>query len=156
MEALRETLRDQIRGILREEIAALRATNPFAVPQSIVQTVRIDTDGDVMQFARDVLARAQDPGFVRDVTEGRVRFALERTATTYPVSGHAPTMATIVASTPAPQTNPWLDKTLITEKDIAAVGQGHRVLRIGQRCRLTPLAQDEARRKGIRIERNAA
>jgi len=152
MEALRETLRDQIRSMLREEIAALRAPSGSCTTQA----VRMDTDSDLMQFACALLARAQDPGFIHDVTEGRMRFALDRTRTTYPASVCTPLTATMVASTSVPQVNPWLDKALITEKDIAAIAQGQRVLRIGQRCCLTPLAKDEARRRGIRIERNAA
>jgi hypothetical protein len=48
---------------------------------------------------------------------------------------------------------PELRKGLITERDIACVAEGETRLRITKQARLTPLAGDEARRRGIRIER---
>jgi len=140
-------LREQIRSILREELAALR-TSPLPAPVAR-QTVRIDNDSDLLHFARALLARAQDPGFIADVQAGRVGFSLERHAP-------APNGSVPVASPSALPGPSWSDKTLLTEKDMAALGQGQRVLRVGRHCRLTPLAKDEARRRGIKIERNAA
>ncbi|RMF34158.1 MAG: hypothetical protein D6754_15490, partial [Alphaproteobacteria bacterium] len=48
---------------------------------------------------------------------------------------------------------PRLDKPLVTERDVAALAQAARRLVLGPRSRLTPLARDELRRRGIRIER---
>jgi len=138
-------LREQIRSLLREELAALRV----AAPPCAREAVRIENDSDLLHFARDLLARAQDPGFVADVHAGRVRFALERR--TYPEPAHT---AFTLSSAPVPSA--CLDKALITEKDVAVLGSGARVLRIAKHCCLTPLAKDEARRRGIKIERNPA
>jgi len=135
-------LREQIRSILREELAGLRASTPAPA----VQTVRIETDSDLLHFARTLVARAQEPGFAEHLAAGRVRFTLERARHT------APTFTQGV-SPPVPQPQPWQNKTLLTEKDIAALGSEQRVLHVCKQCRLTPLAQDEARRRGIRIER---
>jgi hypothetical protein len=55
-----------------------------------------------------------------------------------------------------PPTVPELRKSLVTERDIAAVAQGQTRLRVLKTARLTPLAGDEARRRAIRIERTLA
>ena len=61
---------------------------------------------------------------------------------------------TLVTTMPAAV--PELRKGLITERDIAAVAEGEVRLRVAKTARLTPLAGDEARRRGIRIERTLA
>lgn len=137
-------LRDEIRAILREEIVALSGG-----PQSVASTseaVQIKSNADLMRFAQDLLARAQDPAFAARVAQGRHRFELEQ---------HRPIGAPIV-SAPAKSKPNTLTKTLVTERDIGALGAGIQVLSIGKTSRLTPLARDEARRRGIRIERSEA
>jgi len=75
-------LREQIRSLLREELAALRG----AATQPARLAVQIENDHDLLHFARDLLARAQDPDFVADVNAGRVRFTLEHRARAAPMS----------------------------------------------------------------------
>ncbi len=58
--------------------------------------------------------------------------------------------------TTIPPKVPELSKSLITERDLAAVPNGETRLRITKTALLTPLANDEARRRGIRIERTIA
>ena len=139
-------LRDEIRAILREEFAALRAeTDTAATVSPACERVQIANSADLTRFARDLVARAADPAFAERVARGELIF--EKAAD--PPAGGA-----IVSGPAKPQANA-LDKALICERDLAAL-DGGRLLRIGKRSRLTPLAQDEARRRGIRIERSEA
>lgn len=138
-------LRDEIRAILREEIAALTAQTAAAPPPSH-ERVRIASSSDLTRFAQDLLARAADPAFAARVARGEMRFELAEDRPLTPSIVTSP-------SRPAPDT---LDKPLVTERDIAALAGNARVLRLGRSSRLTPLARDEARRRGIRIERSEA
>lgn len=137
-------LRDEIRAILREEIAALK----HEVIGPATETVRISSSTDLNCFAKDILARASSPDFVTAVTSGAQTFALAGTPTA--IAAQAPRA---IISNPAPTGGACIEKPLITEADIAQLGPETRSLRVGPHSRLTPLANDEARRKGIRIER---
>lgn len=162
-------LRSLIRQILAEEIAGLA---PMIVAGPQVEQVRVGTEAELTDFALSVLARAQEPGFAASLREGRIRFAPEAAVssgvvpefTPPPAPRMAPPMPaarsaaaqsmTLVTTVPAAV--PELTKSLITERDIAAIGEGESRLRVGRSARLTPLAGDEARRRGIRIERTLA
>lgn len=149
-------LRALIRELLSEEIAALRAEMRGAVQE---EHVRVGTAADLTEFALSVARRASDPTFAVALREGRMRFVPEPPPPRHvpiaqpanaPFTGAPPTLVTTV-----PATVLELMKPLITERDIAAVAEGETRLRIGRRSRLTPLAGDEVRRRGIRIERSA-
>ncbi len=163
-------LRSLIRQILAEEIAGLRA-GALGGPQ--VERVRAGTEADLTEFALSVLARAQEPGFAAALREGRIRFAPEPVAPAHagPLPQAAPVFAPVPAPVSAPRPAPAppmtlvttmpaavpeLRKGLITERDIAAIAEGEVRLRVAKTARLTPLAGDEARRRGIRIERTLA
>jgi hypothetical protein len=135
-------LRDEIRSILREEIAALKGGSQSDALTS--EAVRIKSNADLARFAQDLLTRAQDPAFAARVKQGSYRFELEQ---------HQLIGAPIVLAPAKPKLN-VLTKTLVTERDIGALSAGTQVLSIGKTSRLTPLARDEARRRGIRIERS--
>ncbi len=157
-------LRDEIRAILREEIAALRSE---IAPGCAPERVQINGSLDLDRFARDLVTRAQnDPGFAAAVASGAQRFELSGGAPLHAAPLHAAPMHTAPANTYTPHivTGPAaaprakaaeLAKTLVTERDIEALDKGAKVLRVPKQCRLTPLANDEARRRGIRIERFA-
>jgi hypothetical protein len=138
-------LRDEIRAILREEIAALRAEAGQAAPQS--EPVRIASSADLNRFAQDLLRRAASAEFAARVMAGEHRFELAGTAMSGAANG-AP-----IVTGPARTPPDVIDKPLITERDIAGLGAGPRTLRLGPKSRMTPLARDEARRRGLRIER---
>lgn len=170
-------LRSLIRQILAEEIAGLAGAGAlagaFGGPQ--VERVRVGCEDGLTAFALSVLDRAQEPGFAAALREGRLRFAPEGAgdgngwpgpASAVPVHAapapyRAPMPAhaaaahaapvTLVATVPSPV--PELRKGLVTERDIAAVAEGESRLRVMKTARITPLAGDEARRRGIRIER---
>lgn len=151
-----DELRQLIRELLSEEIAALRAEMRGAIQE---ERVRVGTAAELTEFARSVVRRASDPNFAAALREGQVLFLPEQTPTFVPTilqppnAPSAATTTTIVSTVPAKA--PELMKALITERDIAAVPEGERRLRIGRTSRLTPLASDEARRRGIKIERSA-
>ncbi len=167
-------LRSLIRQILAEEIAALRSESPGG-PQ--VERVRAGSAAELTEFALSVLARAEEPGFAAALREGRLRFAPEAgapaCAAPAPVPAYAspayvppayvppsyappPAAAPVTLVSTMPARVPELRKALVTERDIAAVAEGETRLRITKSARITPLAGDEARRRGLRIERTLA
>lgn len=140
-------LREEIRAILREEIASLRAEAAhLAMP--VHEPVRIASSAELNRFAQDIARRAADPEFRTALARGDMLFEL----TGGPSQAHAPASAP-VATGPARTAPDTLTKPLVTERDIAALDRATRALRLGPSTRLTPLARDEARRLGIRIER---
>lgn len=151
-------IRALIKEVLAEELASLRAE---LAHDAAIEVVKVDTSADLSRFALSVLGRADDPGFVSALRNGRLHFEPVRDAGTLeplerlpPVVMRTPVTkqpATLVATIP-PRVSE-LSKGLITERDLAAVADGERRLRIKKTARLTPLAKDEARRRGIRIER---
>lgn len=163
-------LRSLIRQILAEEIAALRSESPGG-PQ--VERVRAGSEAELTEFALSVLERAQEPGFAAALREGRLRFAPEAGAPACAAPAPAPpahvppahvppsyapppAAAPVTLVTTMPARVPELRKALVTERDIAAVAEGETRLRITKSARITPLAGDEARRRGLRIERTLA
>ncbi|VDC23392.1 hypothetical protein [Pseudogemmobacter humi] len=149
-------LRALIRDLLSEEIAALRAE---ILGGTQAERVAVGNEAELTAFALNIARRAQDPGFVSALEAGRIRYAPAHTAAYAPalVPAAAPRAAppaALVAT--VPPSVPELRKGLITERDIAAVPEGEPRLRITKTARLTPLAGDEARRRGIRIERTLA
>lgn len=137
-------LREEIRAILREELGALRRE------ERQVERVRIATSADLNRFAQDLIRRASSPDFAAQVASGALVFDLAAAPASAPIG--APINAPIVSG-PARTPPAMIEKPLITERDIATLGEGARSLRLAPGSRLTPLARDEARRKGIRIER---
>lgn len=156
-------LRALIRELLSEEIAALRAE---VLGGAAAERVCVGTERELTDFALTVARRVQEPGFLDALEAGRIRYApagapVEAAPSATPAAGRgatpspsAPQPATLVTTVPAPV--PELRKGLVTERDIAALGEGDIRLRVARNARLTPLASDEARRRGIRIERTLA
>ena len=158
-------LRSLIRELLSEEIAALRS-EILAQAGLQAERVNVSTEADLTDFALTVARRAQEPGFLRALEAGQIRYAPEGApVAAEPVQHRAPPQVVhpslpstqavpLVASAPAAV--PELRKSLVTERDIAAIGPDETRLRIMKTTRLTPLASDEARRRRIRIERTLA
>jgi len=153
-------LRALVRELLSEEIAALRAE---ILGGNAVERVAVGTEAELNDFALNVARRAQEPGFLSALEAGRIRFApqagaaagagVER-AQTLSAPPSPPQPVRLVTTLPA--VVPEIRKGLVTERDIAAIAEGETRLRIAKTARLTPLAGDEARRRGIRIERTSA
>ena len=122
-------LRDEIRAILREEIAALTKETHVMTPPPSRERVQIASSADLNRFAQDILARAADPDFAGRVARGEISFELAQ---------HRPAGAPIVSGTPKPARD-VLDKPLVTERDIAALTGGARSLRLGRNSAADPL-----------------
>jgi hypothetical protein len=147
------SLRDEIRAILREEIAALRSE---IAPARAPERVRIAGSVDLDRFARDLVTRAQaDADFAAAVSSGAQRFELVGGGAAHPVAANTHTPRIVTAPPNPARKAAELAKKLVTERDIDALDPHARVLRVPKQCCLTPLASDEARRRGIRIERFA-
>lgn len=148
-------LRALIRDLLSEEIAALRAE---ILGGAQAERVAVGNEAELTAFALNIARRAQEPGFTAALEAGRIRYSpVQAAPAPVPATAPAPRPAAPVALVAtAPPSVPELRKGLITERDIAAVAEGEPRLRITKTARLTPLAGDEARRRGIRIERTLA
>lgn len=147
------SLRDEIRTILREEITVLRAEMTLI---HAPERVHICSSEDLTRFACDILDRAaRDSGFAASVTSGVQRFELTGGIPGYvaPATTRALRIVTGTNTVPAHTKAPQIFKSLVTERDIAALDAATKMLRVPKNSRLTPLANDEARRRGIRIER---
>lgn len=145
-------LREEIRAILREEIAALRSGLASAPPCETEQ-VRLASSAELNRFAADLVRRAGEPEFRARVARGEIMFELVPGRAPGVAASSAPIVAAPIVQGPARRAPERLEKTLITERDIAALGGEVRSLQLAPHSRLTPLARDEARRRGIRIER---
>jgi hypothetical protein len=136
-------LREEIRTILREELASVIEAR--MLPD--IQRIKIENSHDLNAFARLILEKMSNPKFAEQLNSGQVMFELDDQATTYRK------MHTIPASVakPTQKSVPTINKNLITEADIANVSAGN--VLVPRSARITPLAKDEAKRKGVRIER---
>lgn len=151
-------IRALIKEILAEELSSMRAE--FA-RDAAVERVSVSTSTDLNRFALSVLDRANDPRFVSALRNGRFHFDPVRNVETPERVEQVPPAAMRTPAAKQPETLvttippkiPEFSKSLITERDLAAVANGETRLRITKTARLTPLAKDEARRRGIRIER---
>lgn len=146
---IREVLAEELKGMGADRHGANADTSPR--PQVREERVAMHSDADLRRFALRMMELAADGRAVQEIKAGRWIFRLDGGgaasgggAAMDPASGHA-------VGTTAPEVLEF-DRGLVTERQIAGLSQGAR-LRIGKRVRLTPLARDEARRKGIHLER---
>ena len=153
-------LRALVRELLSEEIAALRAE---ILGGNAVERVAVGTEAELNDFTLNVARRAQEPGFLSALEAGRIRFVPQAGAAAgaaaeraIPLSAPPLPPQPVRLVTTLPAAVPEIRKGLVTERDIAAIAEGETRLRIARTARLTPLAGDEARRRGIRIERTSA
>jgi len=143
-------LRELIREILVEVLESLPELRGAEVKS---ERVTLRANDDLNAFAKSLIERAQDSEFADAVRDGRHVFVLDQPSRQVVLPTERQAQPTpIVSSTPAAVTA--LTKALITERDLAQLGlQQQGRLRIGLKSRLTPLAADELRRRGVKIER---
>ncbi|MGC9368177.1 MAG: hypothetical protein ACP5DX_01430 [Paracoccaceae bacterium] len=146
-------LRNIIREVLAEEIARLRPELSAGAPRVTEEMVTIRSSADLNAFAMRLLERAQDGRLKADMAAGRHRFVLSHDGgapghATPPVHAHQP-----AAPAPAAPAHAEFLRGMVTERDIAALAEGTRVIRAGKSVCLTPLARDEITRRGIKLER---
>lgn len=123
-------LRSMVRDVLREVMAARTAANGNAA--SAVEPVRIASDADLAAFVQRLI----EPATLDAVRAGKLRFSL---------SGAA------VPRLQPPPPGQVFDGVITEQKIGKAASGGTLVLAPG--AVLTPLAQDKARRLGLKIER---
>jgi len=140
-------LRHLIREILTEELGQALVTTPTA-SRVTEERVQIRSNAELDAFVRRLLAAAKDGRLRADIEAGRHVFRLAETGAPLPLQAHQ-------SMAPAPHSLPPVrfERGLVTERDVSCIPRGAQHLEVGKTVRFTPLASDELRRRGIRIER---
>lgn len=141
-------LRALIRDVLREELATMRPRE--ATPQVRHESVAISSDADLAAFVRRILALGADSRARAGIESGRHIFHLASSVTGTAHEAHDRPRARTGGTGATPVS---YERGLVTEREIRNLPEGATQLRIGKSVRLTPLAQDELRRRGVKIER---
>lgn len=136
-------LKEEIRNFLREELSLMK--DEFRLSETILEQVVIQSNDDLMAFVHNILGRAADVSFVSQVQEGTLRFELSQQMN---MSTNSRNERNLDGKKHAS-----IEKTLITERDIGKLDNSEKAINIWKSSRLTPLARDEIRRRGIKIER---
>jgi hypothetical protein len=141
-----DTVRTIIREVLAEELQRFKSARSTAgVPRTDVREERVSiaSDADLAVFVARLLELTKDAQARRDIEEKRHVFRLapgapvERAAS--PAKG---------AAQPA-----RIESGMVSERQIDALPPGTTQVVIGRSVRLTPLARDRARARGITLER---
>ena len=136
-------LKEEIRNLLREELALMK--DEFKLSETAVEQVVIRSNDDLMAFVDYILGRAADTSFVRQIKEKALRFELSEQLS---MSANSCTDRNL-----DDKKYVSIEKILITERDIGKLDNSEKAINIWKSSRLTPLARDEIRRRGIKIER---
>lgn len=149
-----DDLRALIREVLTDELAALRrGEGATAAPQVREEVVELRSSADLNAFVRRIMALARDGRARAEIEAGRHLFRLGQgtgaSAPSAAASAYEPRGVTASAA-PSPVR---FQRGLVTERDVAALPDGQRGIAVAKSVRFTPLARDELRRRGIRIER---
>ena len=136
-------LKEEIRNLLREELSLMK--DEFKLSHTAVEQVVIRSNDDLMAFVHNILGRAADASFVRQIKERTLRFELSKQLSMGINSCNDQNLDD--------KKYVSIDKILITERDIGKLDSAEKVINIWKSSRLTPLARDEIRRRGIKIER---
>ena len=136
-------LKDEIRNVLRQELMLIQQELKSIKPR--VEHVNINSSDQLMDFVRELLDRAEERNFVDQIKEGALRFEIsDKINKTDNLEGDPNLHVRKQAS---------INKMLITERDIGDLKASEKAISIWKSSRLTPLARDEIRRRGISIER---
>ncbi len=141
---MHDEIRKVIRELLREELATLRSAERSPEAKSTrEERVSINTDAELAAFVQRLLKLAANETARADLQAGRHVFRLSRGASRVsdPVAGAG---ATSIAQH---------HSGLFSERDVKRLASGVNVVKVGANVRFTPLATDELRRLGIKIER---
>ena len=142
-----------VREVLAEEVARLRAEKgPPAARASAVreERVRIRSDTDLRDFAARVLAMADDEEARCALAAGKIVFRLEEGGAASPGGKAESRMASGAGDTANTET---VERGLFSERQAERLPRETTRVRLGRQVRLTPLARDRLRRRGIVIER---
>ena len=135
-------LKDEIRNVLRQELMLIQQEFKSIKPR--VEHVNINSSDELMDFVHELLNRAEERNFVDQIKEGGLRFEISEKVKTGNLKSDPNLNVRKQAS---------ISKMLITERDIGNLKASEKTISIWKSSRLTPLARDEIRRRGISIER---
>ena len=135
-------LKDEIRNVLRQELMLIQQELKSIKPR--VEHVNINSSDELMDFVHELLNRAEERNFVDQIKEGGLRFEISEKVKTGNLKSDPNLNVRKQAS---------ISKMLITERDIGNLKASEKTISIWKSSRLTPLARDEIRRRGISIER---
>ena len=142
-----------VREVLAEEVARLRAEqHARARPGSRVreERVRIRSDADLQEFAARVLAMAEDGEARRALAAGKLVFRLDEAVPATARGARMPEGATHSSESGRIEI---VERGLFSERRAERLPPGTKRVRLGREVRMTPLARDRLRRRGIMIER---
>lgn len=132
-----------IREVLSEELAKLR---PNAATHRVKrEAVKISSDADLNAFVRSLLKRMDDPAVRNDLETGRLEFVLDG-------KGAIPTNPPRDDVTAG--TVHRVEHGFLSERQIDRLPSSIKRVMVSKAVRLTPLARDRARQRGIVIERS--
>ncbi len=136
-------LKDEIRNVLRQELMLIQQEFKSIKPR--VEHVNIHSSDQLMDFVRELLDRAEERNFVDQIKEGALRFEISDKINKTDNLKRDPNLDVRKQAS--------INKMLITERDIGDLKTSEKTISIWKSSRLTPLARDEIRRRGISIER---
>ena len=139
-----EEIRKIIRELLVEEIASINKES-VSLDQKTTREVivSIRTDEDLMKFVKKILNIVRETDGFSNIENGDIIFHLE-----------VPSSANLNSrSCTSHPTSNKIEDGLITEYDIANLDENITVFQVLKNAKLTPLAKDELRKKGIKMER---
>ena len=136
-------LKDEIRNVLRQELMLIQQELKSIKPR--VERVNIHSSDQLMDFVRELLDRVEERNFVDQIKEGALRFEISDKINKTDNLKSDPNLDIRKQAT--------INKMLITERDIGDLKTSEKTINIWKSSRLTPLARDEIRRRGISIER---
>lgn len=139
-------LRHLIREVLAEELA--KAAPSQVAPRVTEEQVSIRSNADLAVFVQRLMGASQDGRLRADIEAGRHVFRLVDHGAAQ-IQAHQP-----VGRNPGAQPVVRFEKGLVSERDVASLPQDARRIDVGKTVRFTPLARDELRRRGIKVERS--
>ena len=137
-------IRKIIRELLVEEIASINKES-VSLDQKTTREVivSIRTDEDLMNFVKKILNIVKETDGFSNIENGDIIFHLD-----------VPSSANLSSrSCTSHPTSNKIEDVLITEYNIAKLDENITVLQVLKNAKLTPLAKDELRKKGIKMER---
>lgn len=147
-----EMVRSLIREVLAEELGRFKAERqPGGAPKPRVreELVSIASDADLAGFVNRILELARDGQARREVEEGRHVFRLAPRGLAAP-----PVEVAASPARPLPQVA-RIESGIVSERQINALPPGTSQLLISGSVRLTPLARDRLKARGITVERTS-
>jgi hypothetical protein len=145
-----------IREVLAEELAKLRSEkDALPVVPLREEQVAIANDADIAAFIQKILKLSEDPSERQKLKDGRITFRLTAGATG-PAAAPAATGQSHRAtgqSHRATGQSHRIERGLLSERQVDRLPRQTKSVLIGKQVRMTPLARDRLRQRGIVIER---